>query len=534
MAWVLVRLKFVLLRAGLRTAGIQGTLGAVFALVLALAIGALAGGLFLAVRLLEGRDATDATAGGFALLFLVWSLGPVITAGAEGTLEPHRLSLFPLSARQLLPGLLLAALVGFGGVATVLILVGAIIGMAPASPLVLVTLAAAVCQLLLCAAMSRLLATAISGAARSRRWRDLALIIGPVTALALNVGLQFVSRSFQDGQVVSGRPSPVFETARAFVRFLPSGPAALAMGNAREGRTLLALISLAGAITLVVAVTALWGRTLRRVLTSAPVSGSLQSGAAARALVPAWAPFLPRGRVGAVAAKELRLTWRDPRQRVAAFSSVFAGAIPLISLRVLSIGSGRLVLLAAVPAFLFGASACNQYGFDGPAHWTNVVVGGRSGDDILGKNIARTVVAAPLVVVVASALSLLAGDGSYFLAAIALAVAAFGITLGLGNIVSVVAPIALPDSPTNVFSSGNTGQGLAATGPAIGVLLVAAVLMVPLALPLALAGAPGARAAISLVAAAVGAGAWYLGWRSAASRLVGREPELLARLEKRD
>ena len=63
MAWVLVRLKFVLLRAGLRTAGIQGTLGAVFALVLALAIGGLAGGLFLAVRLLDGRDATDATAG---------------------------------------------------------------------------------------------------------------------------------------------------------------------------------------------------------------------------------------------------------------------------------------------------------------------------------------------------------------------------------------------------------------------------------------------------------------------------------------
>lgn len=534
MAWVLVRLKLVLLRAGLRTAGIQGTLGAVFALVLALTIGGLGGGLFVAAQLLDARDATDATAGGFALLLIVWALGPIITAGAEGTLEPHRLSLFPLSARQLLPGLLLAALVGFGGVATVLILFGAVIGMAPASPLVVVTIAAAACQLLLCASMSRLLATAISGAARSRRWRDLALILGPLTALALNVGLQFVSRSFQDGRGVSGRSSPVIDSARVFVRFLPSGPAALAMGSAREGRVLLALVSLAGAAILVVAVTALWGRTLRRVLTSAPASGSLASGAAARPLIPAWAPFLPRGRVGAVAAKELRLTWRDPRQRVAAFSSVFAGAIPLISLRVLSIGSGRVVLLAAVPAFLFGASACNQYGFDGPAHWTNVAVGGRAGDDLLGKNIARTVIAVPLVVVVALALSVLAGDGSYLPAALALAVGAFGITLGLGNLVSIVAPIALPDSPTNVFSSGNAGQGLAAGGPALAVLLVSAVLLVPLALPLALATGSLARAALSLLALVVGAGAWFLGWRSAAKRLVGREPELLAKLEQRD
>ncbi len=534
MAWVLVRLKVALLRAGLRTAGVQGTLGAIFALVLALIVGGLAGALFLAVRLLHGRDATDATAAGFALVFFAWVLGPVVAAGAEGTLEPHKLSLFPLTSRQLLPGLLLAALVGFGGLATVLILLGAIAGMAPASPLIVVTVAAGASHLFLCAACSRLLSTAISGAARSRRWRDVALVVGPALALSINVGFQFVSRSFSDGPPqVGAADSGALGIARTVVRFVPSGPAALAMGYAREGRTLLALAALTAAVAIVLVAVIAWGRVLQRVLTSAPVAGSLAAGRSARDLRPKWAPFLPGGRVGAVAAKELRLTWRDPRQRVATFSAVFAGAIPLVSFRLLSIGSGRIALLAAIPAFLFGSTACNQFGFDGPAHWTNVAAGRAPRADLLGKNIARAVVAAPVVVLVVVLLSVRASSVEYVIAALALAVAAFGVTLGLGNLTSAAAPVALPDNPTNVFSSGNTGQGLAATGPALGVLLAGLVLVAPIAVALALVGSPLLRAVLCVAAVAYGVAGWQFGWRRAAARIEAKEPEFLAKLSDR-
>ena len=532
MAKVLVRLKLALLKAGLATAGIQGRLGAAFSLFVAVCVGLTGGAGLLAIRLLDGPAATDAASASMAFVLAVWVFGPIVAVGSEGTLDPDRLAPFPLTRSQLMPGLLLSSLIGFGGLVSALLFLAILAAMVPASPLALVTVAALTCQLFLCAALSRFVGTLLSGATRNRRWRDLALLAGPLLALGLNVGLQVMSRSvttFDD----RGVPDPARFDGPRLVARIAGGPAAYAVGLAREGRALAALAALAAGVALLVAVLWAWGATLERALTSGKGSG-VRAGRAPRPLRPKLLPFLPPGRMGAIAAKELRLSWRDPRQRVALFGVVFAAVVPVFSLRALSSTSPRLLLLAALPAFILGTQSTNQYGFDGPAHWVSVATGDDPRPELVGKNLARLVIALPCVALAVSGLSLRAASIEFAVPTVGLAAAGFGIAMGLGNWFSVTSPVPLPDSTANVFSAGNTGQGLAAAGPALAVLFGGLLLVSPLLVAILVTGSSTvARTVLGLAGVAIGVVAWRVGTSRAVRAVRHRQPELLAELSVR-
>ncbi|HVF32766.1 MAG TPA: hypothetical protein VM933_07005 [Acidimicrobiales bacterium] len=531
MATVLVRLKLALLKAGLATAGIQGRLGAAFSLFVAVCVGLTFGAGLLAIRLLDGGAATDAASGAMGFVLAIWVLGPIVAAGSEGTLDPDRLAPFPLTRRQLMPGLLLSSLIGFGGLVSAILFLALFAAMVPASPLALVTVAGLACHLLLCAATSRLVGTLLSGATRNRRWRDVALLAGPLLALFLNVGAQLLSRSLTnvDGSI----PDPDrFDRARTIGR-IAGGPAASAVGLAREGRAGAALLALAAGVALLVAVVWAWGAVLDRALTSGAGSG-VRAGRAPRPLRPKLLAFLPPGRLGAVAAKDLRLSWRDPRQRVALFGILFAAAVPVFSLRALASTSPRVVLLAALPAFILGTQSTNQYGFDGPAHWVSVATGDDPRPELVGKNLARLLIALPSFALALAGLSLRAGSVEFAVPAVGLAAAGFGIAMGLGNWFSVTSPVPLPDSAANVFSAGNTGQGLAAAGPAIAVLFGGMLLVSPLLVAIFLAGHSAlVLYALGFAGIVIGVAAWRLGTSVAVRAVQHRQPELLAELSVR-
>ena len=532
MTRVLVRLKLTLLRAGLASAGIQGRLGAAFSLFVAVCVGLVGGAGLLTIRLLDGPEATDAASGAMGFVLAVWVLGPIVAAGSEGTLDPDRLAPFPLTRRQLMPGLLASSLIGFGGLVSVLLFLALLGAMVPASPLAVVAVAGMACHLLVCAALSRFVGTAISGASRKRRWRDLALLAGPVIALLLNIGLQAISRSLVDLDADGPADASQLDTIRSVGR-VAGGPAALAVGLAREGRALEAMVALAAGVALLVVILWGWAAALDRALTSGGAA-SVRPGRAPRPLRPRLLPFLPTGRMGAVAAKDLRLSWRDPRQRVALFGILFAAVVPVVSLRTLSTTSPRAVLLAALPAFILGTQSTNQYGFDGPAHWVSVATGDDPRPELLGKNLARLLIALPCFLLALVGLSVRAGSVEFAAPAIGLAAAGFGIAMGLGNWFSVTSPVPLPDSPANVFSAGNTGQGLAAAGPALAVLFGGMALVSPLLIAIFVAGRSWVTLAV-LGVAGVGAGvaAWRTGTAAAVRSVRHRQPELLAELSAR-
>ena len=117
------------------------------------------------------------------------------------------------------------------------------------------------------------------------------------------------------------------------------------------------------------------------------------------------------------------------------------------------------------------------------------------------------------------------------LPAAALAAGAFAVALGLADVVSVTAPYPMSDSPGNLFSAGSTGQGLAAAGPALGVLFGGAVLCGPMAAAsMAAAGHPLSGGVVAAAEIVLGSTVWRLLWKGAVGRSDHRQPELLVAL----
>jgi ABC-2 type transport system permease protein len=252
-----------------------------------------------------------------------------------------------------------------------------------------------------------------------------------------------------------------------------------------------------------------------------------------RPLRPRLVAWLPAGRFGAVTAKELRLLWRDPRQRVQLFGALFGALLPMFSFRLLSSGSPRIALAAAMPAFILGAQGSNQFGYDGPAHWVSVATGDDPRAELLGKNVARVLIAIPLFAVILVALSARAGDIDFALPAVGLAAAAYGTAVGIGNWFSVSAPVPMPESRTNVFSTGNSGQGLAAAGPSLATLFGSGAFLSPLVVAMIVVDSRPALQLLGLLGIVVGAAVWTVGTQASVRHWRPRQPELLARLSER-
>jgi ABC-2 type transport system permease protein len=522
----LVRLKLRLLRSGLASVGIRGKVAFGVAYLFAVAVGLGAGALFAGLRVVDEPSFDSLVPFGLGVLFLMWAFGPVITIASENTLEVDRLALFPLGPGQMMPGLLLGSMVGFGGLATALTLVGVVIGTAPSSGRAVLTVAAVVVEFGVCVAASRLVSTALSAATRKRRYRDVALTIVPLSFFVLNLALRAATPS-------SGVPQ--LDRPRLLWELLPSGPGAAAVVAARDGRVGVAVVALAGAVAVLAALVWLWWLAVNRVLTTAVESGSVrrpgrESAGSASALFPRWVRWLPANRVGAVAAKELRMQWREPRQRSSVIASLFVGVIPVVTLRSTEALSHGMVLVAVFPAMVVSMAAINQYGFDGPRLWMLVAAGDDARSDLTGKNLAIALVAGTIGSAAAVALTVLTGGWEYLAPVLSLIAFAIGLELGIGNFTSVALPVAMPDSTTNVWASNST-QGLQTLGPVFGAMLLSAVFIVPLVLATGVAVRHPVGVAVLVVGEAAGAvGAWRMGLGVALRRSADRQPELLATL----
>ena len=137
--------------------------GAIIAIVMSTLGGAVGFTRFYTHAHGSGRTPVHSVVVGFSLLFSTWVFGPLLLGGVDDSLDPRTLALLPLPKGDLRRGLLTAALIGFLPAATVIALLGVVAGYGPAA-----IVPTAVC-LLLCVGASRLLATVLARAVRSRR-----------------------------------------------------------------------------------------------------------------------------------------------------------------------------------------------------------------------------------------------------------------------------------------------------------------------------------------------------------------------------
>lgn len=532
MARVFLRLKLALLANGFRR-GWQQALGIVVGLLYALPLALLASrGMALV-----GRRAPLETVAepvlvvGSAVLWVGWVVGPLLAFGMDETLDPGRLRLLPLTRRELMGGLLAASALGVAPLATLVVLYGVVIGFVPLGAGAPVVVVAAVVQFLLCITAARAATTALSRTLASRRGRDVLTVAAALFGL-LAAGLAQLPRLVMADvgptspqQVVAG-----LERAAAAASILPGAWPARAIGAAARGELVAAVAWLAAAAGIVVLLLWWWAASLDRMLDRGAVA---TAGHRDTDLYPALLRWLPRSRLWGNVAKDLRYAWRVPQLRV----QYLIVALLVVPTAAFTIGSERqpfVVLLSAVPLLLLGTTGFNVFGADRGAVWLLDATGPRPGVDLAAKSIVSAGLALPIVGVIAVILAALTSGWEHLPAALLIAVGVQGIVSGVGLVVSVQAPFALPDSPTNVFAA-NAGAGCAAILLQGLGLVVEVALIAPIVMAVAFSLVQDGRVAIAIgVAAALwGAALWLGGLAVARKRMTRHGPEFVAALQPR-
>ena len=519
MARLLVQLKLRILRNALRSSGpakaafITST---VFAALFAV-------GAFVGLAELRGRSASvDLTTVVFTTLAFGWLCLPLLAFGLDSTLDPATLSLYPLRTRPLAVGLLAASCTGAWPAANVIGLLGVTVGLASGGLGVLIAVIAVLLQVLFCITLARLVTTALAGLLRSRRGRDFAaLLVIPIFAL-YEIFAQVVPKAAASGQLTASS----FAGVDRWLRWIPPGLAAHAIQDASDGHPGTALLRLLLLAAITGALAWLWIRSLSRGLVA--VDTSTQRSAVRGAAL----PFARFGLRGTLTARFWIYQRRDP-------VSLIYWAVVLV---VAFVASFRTVL---TPKYLTGLILAVGLGAALTAALRSNSIG-NSGQDFSFESLALSdrrklrayfssqdlalgMIAVPLLTVIAFVLAVVAKHPADGFAGLAVALAAIGAGLALGNVFS--AALAYPverraGTPMPRPAEGFMGQRLLSY---LGTLFGTGVLIIPviLALVLTRSDPAGVRWPVLVVcAAAYGLALAWAGVRMAAGLAEPRLPEL--------
>jgi ABC-2 type transport system permease protein len=298
MARLLVQLKLRLLGNALRAstgAQVAFILSTVFAAVVAVGV------FYLLAILGGGIAAADLTTVVFTMFALAWLILPLVVFGLDSTLDPATLALYPIRTRPLAVGLLAASATGAWPAATLIGLLGVVIGLAHGALGVLVALVAVVLQVAFCITLARFVTTALAGALRSRRGKDFAaLLIIPIFALYEGF-IQIVPKLASEHALTASS----FGGVDLWLRWTPPGLAVHAIWDASTGHPGTAFLRLALLAGIIVALGAAWIRSLGHALVTTDTS--TQSAVRSSAL-----PFGRYGLRGTVAARFWIYQRREP------------------------------------------------------------------------------------------------------------------------------------------------------------------------------------------------------------------------------
>jgi ABC-2 type transport system permease protein len=456
-------------------------------------------------------------------LALVWLIGPLAASALDETVEPRRLELLPIPSRSLIYGLLLAAAIGPGALASTLAVGVGLMGVGLIGFEWLVALAAAIVFIGWCLATSRLVTTVLSDVLRTRRGRDIATVL----IAMLGAAVAFTSQAIAPG----GR-LPNLRPLLDGLALTPPGALARSVGAIRAGDPGRAVLLLMYGTAATAAAVWLWSRSLSRLSTRAPTSGRVRRSGEGTRFVPAILRPARLSPMVATAAKELKGIRRDPRMR-----SQFIGVG--VAMVAVLLGAGRFVirtgfapLLAVVGGWVaVSGTGFNQFGMDDRSFWAYMVSGVDLRKVMAGKNLALIALGSPIAIVLGIAGAAVTGAFHLLPVALLAAGAVMAVWLAVGANASVLGPFPLPES--NMFGSRNL-PGSAFTA-SIGGIIAAGGLTLPVALMIGLPWlAAGEWAALGGAVLAFGYGVviYRLGLQVAGEQLASRSQRMLEVLDK--
>ena len=534
-----LRLKWTLWKRSYRKniGKIIGTsIGALYAL------GGLAGLVFLFLGTTlwagEGELFPQIVRGLGAVTVLVWFLIPVFAFGLDDTLDPRAFALFPRSAKELQPGMFAAAALSLPsiftllaiGIATAFELLWLIVFGQGAGWIVLGALAlipANLAGLALCLLLPRAWFAHSASRTSSRKGRELGGILGFMVMFGAIYAFSLTAQRIEDLDTAWVREQ--LPRAVDVLAWTPLGALFSVPMDLAEGRVLTALLrALIGAATIVV-VWLWWRRSIDLSLTSA-LTGDASSGQAkVSPLVPR---FVPVGPVGAVMGKALRYWRRDTRYLAA------LGIYPVVIVFFVAMGfitpEARPMMLgmAVFMCAMTGLSVSNEFGFDGPASWVNIVTGLPARANLLGRIAAIAVLMVPAVVVITIGLPLLFGLPHLIPMTLLGALGAMLAGWGTSMVAGVMLPY--PSSPPGTNPMKDKSASSSNAMLSMGISMVA--VFVPMLLPLGVGiwGAVTDSLVLITVAGAlalvIGVVVLLVGLRIASVRLEARYPDIFQKV----
>jgi ABC-2 type transport system permease protein len=518
MARLLVQLKLRLLTNALRAstgAQVAFIFSTLFAVVVAV-------GVFYLLSILGGGiAAADLATAIFCLFGLAWLILPIVVFGLDSTLDPATLALYPLRTRPLAVGLLAASATGPWPAATLIGLLGVIIGLAHGALGVLVALIAVLLQVLFCITLARFVTTGLAGMLRSRRGKDFAaLLIIPIFA-AYEGFIQIVPKLASEGALTASS----FGGVDRWLRWTPPGLAVHAIWDASTGHAGTALLRLALLAGIIVVLGLLWIRSLRRALVTTDTS--TQSAVRGSAL-----PFARYGLRGTVAARFWLYQRREPFALI--YWAITAVIMAVVSFRLVLTPDwfGGLLASGAAGGAFTGAFHSNAIGLSGPGFGLEAMaLNDRPAlrAYFSGQNIALAAIAVPLVTAICFGLAVVAKHPVDGFAGTAVGLAGIGAGLALANLLTVASAYPVEKragTPIPRAASGHNGE---AAGLQLLTLLLVGVAVTPVILAAVFTRTDPAAVWIPVLVlggAAYGLALAWAGVRGAATLAEQKLPEL--------
>ncbi|PRA82104.1 hypothetical protein [Microbacterium sp. MYb66] len=389
-----------------------------------------------------------------AVIVLGWWIGSIFVS-ADDSLAPERFALLPVTARAMLPGLVVAGATTIGGIGTAAALLLMLLGwsvspLALAAALVMIPVAVVTCVL-----GARVVSGVLAHWLARRSTRDLVLTLGVLLAassgLLLNLGIGALTTVTDVGGSFTAIADVVAWTpvAAAF-----GVPGALAHGDfAAAGLRL--LIALATVIALWLAAQGLLAARLVAPIQSSG-GGRVRTGRLLDRMLPA-------NPAGAIAARSLRYYRRDPRQLVnivmlLLLPAIFVGIALMNGLQDEAIGFGPVItLIPAINALLAGTIVQMAIAYDNDAVALHVLTGVTGAADRAGRLLGFGLIAVPVTIALCVATCFLAGRPDLLPGSIGASLGLTAIAAGAGAWVGGFLPGRAPAPEANPFGRGSSG-----------------------------------------------------------------------------
>lgn len=466
-------------------------------------------GSIYAYTSLSHAAATQIIFGVLALLYIGWAALPLLQYTLNEGLDVTKLQIYPLTRGEQMVSLVLATFFDFTTIIIVTLYVAVFIGWHASPIAAAITVVALLAAYIHTVGFSQLILAALMGLLRTRRFRDLTVIVFALFGSAFSLGSQLVARSF----IISDPTSIARVDLATYLRWTPPGMGAQAIVLANGGNVVSALPWLLASIILVPVLLWIWAVVLERGITSAESAGADSRRRTRRSrLTPAVAAVSSRSAVHAIPAtqptrrgwrpispialaitqKDARYLWRDPQLKAALLSTLLVTIFLLVprfytgtdAASSSRINNGPLsIFLGVFPALLVILTfSLNSLGMDRAGLQMLFLFPVRPLDILFGKNLFTGTLSFIILVALTCARAALGSGWDYVPLAIAVGTAAIFVMLACGNVTSIISPFRMRQMRTGDTSTIAQENGCLRSIIAIATLVVTAILLIPVAI----------------------------------------------------